>query len=129
LSPGSLEETSLRYRARAVWVAALLSVSAAPAAAQAVLVASVPVAGATVPAGDFAFHLRFNSLIDHERSRLTLTHPDGSAEYLVIAEAGPPRELIALARLSAGTYVLHWEALQVGGRITSGSLSFTAGAH
>jgi copper resistance protein C len=118
----------LRYHARAAWVAALLSASAAQAAAQAVLVTSVPVSGATVPAGDFAFHLRFNSLIDHERSRLTLMHPDGSAEYLVIAEAGPPQELIALARLSAGAYVLHWDALQVGGRITSGALSFTAEA-
>jgi methionine-rich copper-binding protein CopC len=94
-----------------------------------VLVASVPAPGASVPAGEFAFHLRFNSLIDHERSRLSLIHPDGSVEYLVIAEAGPPQELISLARLAEGAYVLHWEAMQVGGHVTSGSLSFTVSAH
>jgi methionine-rich copper-binding protein CopC len=118
----------LRYRIRGVCVALLLSAAAIPAGAQAVLVASVPAAGASVPAGDVAFHLRFNSLIDHVRSRLTLTRPDGSSEFLVIAAAGPPQELIALARLTEGAYVLHWEALQVGGRVTSGSVSFAVGA-
>jgi methionine-rich copper-binding protein CopC len=80
------------------------------------------------PAGDFAFHPRFNSLIDHVRSRLILTRADGNSEFLVIAEAGPRQELIALARLTEGAYVLHWAALQVGGRVTSGSVSFAVGA-
>jgi methionine-rich copper-binding protein CopC len=82
-----------------------------------------------VPAGDFAFHLRFNSLINHEWSRLTLMHPDGSAEYLVIAYAGPPQELSSQARLTEGSYVLHWEAMPVEGHVTSGSLNFTATVH
>jgi methionine-rich copper-binding protein CopC len=119
---------SLRYRIYAVCVALALSAAATPAHAQAALVASVPASGARVPAGDFAFHLRFNSLIDHVRSRFTLTRADDSSEFLVIAEAGPPQGLIALARLSAGAYVLQWEALPVGGRVASGSLSFTVGA-
>ncbi len=113
---------------RAAWVAVMLGAASTAAHAQAVLVASVPASGAKVSAGDFAFHLRFNSPIDHERSRLTLTHPDGSAEYLVIARGGPPQELAALVRLTAGAYMLHWEVLPIGGQITSGSLSFTAGA-
>jgi methionine-rich copper-binding protein CopC len=90
-----------------------------------VLESSVPPPGATVPAGNFAFHLRFNGLVDHERSRLFLTHPDGSVEYLVIAEVGPPQELTSLARLAAGPYVLHWVVLQIGGHTTNGSLNFT----
>jgi methionine-rich copper-binding protein CopC len=119
----------LYSRIRAAGVALLLGAGAALANAQAVLVSSVPPPGASVSAGDFAFHLRFNGLIDHERSRLFLTHPDGSVEYLVIAEVGPPQELTSLARLAAGSYVLHWDALQVGGHITSGSLSFTVSPH
>jgi hypothetical protein len=39
-----------------------LGAAAAPAYSQAVLVSGVPAPGASVPAGDFAFHLRFNSL-------------------------------------------------------------------
>jgi methionine-rich copper-binding protein CopC len=106
----------------------MLAAVSAPANAQAVLVASVPAPGTKVSVGDFAFHLRFNGLIDHEQSRLTLMHPDGSAEHLVIAEVGPPQVVSSIARLTEGAYVLHWEAMQVGGHITSGSLSFTAGA-
>ena len=115
-------------RMRAACVAALLAAGMVPAHAQAVLVASVPKPGTSVPPGDLAFHLRFDRFIDHVRSRLFLTHPDGSVEYLVIAEAGPPQELISLARLTEGSYVLHWEALQVGGHATSGSLKFTVSA-
>lgn len=122
-------KTVLYYRIRATAVALLLGTAAAPAYAQAVLVSSVPAAGTSVPTGEFTFHLRFNSLIDHERSRLFLTHPDGRMEYLVIAEAGPPQELASQARLAAGSYLLHWEALQVSGQMTSGSLRFTVVAH
>jgi len=114
---------------RAACVAVILGAASAPAHAQAVLVSSVPAPGASVSVGEFAFHLRFNSPIDHEQSRLTLMHPDGSAEYLVIARAGPPQELNALARLTDGAYVLHWDVLPIGGPATTGSLSFTAGAH
>ena len=114
---------------RAACVAFMLGAAPAAAHAQAALVASEPAAGASVSVGEFAFHLRFNSPIDHERSRLTLMHPDGSAEYLVIARAGPPQELSSLARLTDGAYVLRWDVLPIGGPTTSGSLRFTAGAH
>lgn len=114
---------------RAAFVAVMLGASLASAHAQAVLVASAPAAGAKVSVGEFAFHLRFNSPIDHERSRLTLMHPDGTAEYLVIARGGPPQELNALARLTEGAYVLRWDVLPIGGPAAGGSLNFTAGAH
>jgi len=114
---------------RAACVAFMLGAAPAAAHAQAVLIASAPAGGANVSVGEFAFHLRFNSPIDHERSRLTLMHPDGSAEYLVIAMAGPPQDLNALARLTEGTYVLRWDVLPIGGPATSGSLRFTASAH
>jgi methionine-rich copper-binding protein CopC len=97
----------LRSRFRAGCVALLLSAVATPAYGQAVLLSGMPAPGSSVPTGDFAFHLRFNSLIDHVRSRLTLTRANGSSEFLVIAEAGPPQELMALARVSEGSYVLH----------------------
>jgi copper resistance protein C len=114
---------------RVACAAVMLGAAPAAAYAQAVLVSSVPASGASVSVGEFAFHLRFNSPIDHERSRLTLMHPDGSAEYLVIARAGPPQELNALARLTEGAYVLRWDVLPIGAAAASGSLNFTAGAH
>jgi len=117
------------FNVRAACVVVMLSAASAPAHAQAVLVASAPAAGANVSAGEFAFHLQFNGPIDHQQSRLTLMHPDGSAEYLVIARAGPPQELNSLARLTDGAYVLRWDVLPIGGPATSGSLRFTAGAH
>jgi methionine-rich copper-binding protein CopC len=113
---------------RAAGVAVILGATSAPTYAQTALVGSAPAAGAKVSVGEFAFHLRFNGPIDHEQSRLTLMHPDGSAEYLVIARAGQPQDLNALARLTEGAYVLRWDVRPIGAPAASGSLSFTAGA-
>src|SRR5690348_18264943 len=45
------------------------------AGAHAILEDSTPRTGATVPSGTLDLRLRYNSRIDHARSRLTLTRP------------------------------------------------------
>ena len=71
-----------------------------------------------------AFTLTYNSRIDKERSKLTLTSPDKSVRTLAIAPGGPPDVLSASADLVAGGYVLRWQVLAIDGHITRGDLPF-----
>ena len=50
----------------------VLALVPAGASAHAILMQSQPAAGASVPAGSMPVTVRFNSRIDHARSRLTL---------------------------------------------------------
>jgi methionine-rich copper-binding protein CopC len=95
------------------------------ARAHAILVESQPAQGGTLREGHVDFRLRYNSRIDAERSRLTLTRPDHSQSVLPVSEG--PREdlLMAGADLSPGTYSLRWQVLAVDGHITRGDLAFT----
>jgi methionine-rich copper-binding protein CopC len=95
------------------------------ASAHAILEASEPNPGATVPAGSMALKLRFNSRIDRERSRLTLTHPDQSKSTLPIDPDGPPDLLTTTVALTPGAYVVRWQVLAVDGHITRGDVPFT----
>jgi methionine-rich copper-binding protein CopC len=102
-----------------------LALSSRRASAHAILEASEPSAGATVPAGSITLKLRFNSRIDRERSRLTLTHPDQSKTTLTIDPDGPPDQLTATAALTPGAYVVRWQVLAVDGHITRGDMPFS----
>ena len=111
---------------RAVLAGGLVAaLSPVPADAHAILEASEPAAGAAVPAGPVALKLRFNSRIDRERSRLTLTRPDQSKTVLPIDPGGPPDRLTSTATLTPGAYVLRWQVLAVDGHITRGDVPFT----
>jgi copper resistance protein C len=104
--------------------AALLIV--APAAAHAVLLESTPALKSTVSGPDVPIKLRFNVRIDALRSRLTLIHPDGSAQALEISKQTPADTLSAEASgLAAGTYRLRWQVLASDGHITRGEIPFT----
>ena len=72
-------------------LAALVVLGLTPAAAEAhaILLASSPAAGGSVPAGQMVMEFRFNSRIDRVRSRLTLTRPDRSQAVLPIGKEGP----------------------------------------
>jgi methionine-rich copper-binding protein CopC len=96
-----------------------------PGEAHAILEASDPPDGAQVPAGPIAFKLRYNSRIDRERSRLTLTRPDQTKTILPIDPEGPPDLLTATATLTPGAYVVRWQVLAVDGHITRGDVAFT----
>jgi len=109
----------------------LLAVSAAllivaPAAAHAVLLESTPSLNSTVSGPDVPIKLRFNVRIDTLRSRLTLIHPDGTAQTLEIGKQTPADTLSAEATgLAAGTYRLRWQVLASDGHITRGEIPFT----
>ncbi len=100
-----------------------------PAAAHAILMESVPASNATAKGPDVAFDLRFNSRIDHKRSRLTLTLPDQSQRVLPIDADGPDDRLDTKATLQPGTYSLRWQVLAIDGHITRGDVPFTVGGN
>jgi len=96
-------------------------------AAHAILVDSQPAARATVPPGPAEIRLRFNSRIDHARSRLTLR--SGQTErVLAIDPASPADAMAASATLVPGACVLRWQVLAVDGHITRGDVPLMVGA-
>ncbi len=98
----------------------------APAAAHAVLLESSPPLKGAVQGPDVPIKLRFNVRIDALRSRLTLIHPDGSAQTLEISKQAPADTLSAAATgLTAGEYRLRWQVLASDGHITRGEIPFT----
>ncbi|MBU6497915.1 MAG: copper resistance protein CopC [Rhodospirillales bacterium] len=98
------------------------------ALAHAVLVASKPAAGATVPAGPATLTLRYNSRIDRVRSRLSLTAPDHHETVLAIGRKGAADELRSTAVLAPGAYTIHWQVLAIDGHITRGDVPFKVAA-
>ena len=96
-----------------------------PAVAHAILMDSVPAVNATAKGPDIAIDLRYNSRIDHKRSRLTLTLPDQSQQVLPIDLDGPDDRLDTKASLPAGAYTLRWQVLAIDGHITRGDVPFT----
>jgi methionine-rich copper-binding protein CopC len=98
----------------------------APAAAHAILVESTPSLKSAVSGPDVPIKLRFNVRIDALRSRLTLIHPDGSAQALEISKQTPADTLSAEATgLAPGAYRLRWQVLASDGHITRGEIPFT----
>ena len=104
--------------------AALLRSGAAEA--HAIVVEATPAANQSVTGSDVAIRLRFNSRIDHERSRLTLLDSAGESRPLAI-DAGGADEMLAgrASGLAPGAYRLRWQVLAVDGHITRGELPFT----
>jgi len=94
------------------------------AGAHAILMESQPAVRAAVPPGPAEFKLRFNSRVDHVRSRLVLRA--GQAETaLSIDSASATDVLAASATLTPGEYVVRWQVLATDGHITRGEVPFT----
>ncbi len=105
-----------------------LALDARTAAAHAVIIDSVPAVDAAV-AGDSDVTLHFNSRIDHQRSRLTLIAPDGSASLLTIVSDSAPDVVAAkLNGLATGQYRLRWQVLAIDGHLTRGDIRFSVKA-
>ncbi len=101
------------------------SLASAAASAHAIIVESVPAVDAVIAGPNVAVALRFNSRIDQERSRLTLTGPDGKSVALALSTAAAPELLTATASgLQPGAYKLRWQVLAVDGHITRGDIPF-----
>jgi copper resistance protein C len=98
------------------------------AAAHAVVVASDPTAGASLATAPRQVTVRFNSRIDHGRSRLVLVGPDAVQLPLDPAPGGEPTVLeapVGAATLAPGVWRLRWQVLAVDGHITRGDIPFT----
>ena len=106
---------------------ALTLALAGPAAAHAVVVTSEPVAGATLATAPARVTIRFNSRLDHARSRLLLIGADNAQTPLPIAEGGDAVVLAAPlpAGLAPGEWRLRWQVLAIDGHITRGDIPFT----
>ncbi|MGJ5177248.1 copper resistance CopC family protein [Bradyrhizobium oligotrophicum] len=114
----------IRFRVLPSLTALLLTVPGA-ASAHAIIVSSQPASGATIDKDATAIRLRFNSRIDHARSRLKLRAPDGAEQALTAAADAPADEIDAQARpLSPGVWHLQWQVLSVDGHITRGDIPF-----
>ncbi len=97
------------------------------AAAHAILLDSEPAARAAVPPGSTGIRLRFNSRIDHARSRLAL-RSGGAERVLTIDPASPADVMAAISDLQPGDCVLRWQVLAVDGHITRGEVPLTVQA-
>jgi methionine-rich copper-binding protein CopC len=108
---------------------------ARPAAAHALVLSSLPEAGAELARLPEAFILRFNSRIDRARSRVGLFGPDNATLPLTLTEGGDPAVLEAVLPpggaqgqghgLAPGAWRLRWQVLAVDGHITRGDIFFT----
>lgn len=116
----------LSPRLLAVLLLALPAFASAPAEAHAIIVAAEPALDAVVQRPSLPVRLRFNSRIDHERSRLTLIRPDGSSLPVPLAASGAPDTLAAeIDGLAPGRYRLRWQVLAIDGHITRGDIPFS----
>lgn len=118
LLPGALAVLS--------WIAAIAP--SRPASAHAVVTASEPEAGAVLAGPPPRVSVRFNSRIDHGRSRLVLVGPEGAQHALDLAPAAEPTLLEApapSAPLAPGAWRLRWQVLALDGHITRGDIPFT----
>lgn len=109
-----------------LFTAFAVSFAVPPVAAHAILLESMPSLKSAVSGPDVPIKLRFNVRIDALRSRLTLIHPDGTAQALEISKETPADTLSAEATgLAAGPYRLRWQVLASDGHITRGEIPFT----
>jgi len=104
----------------------LVSLTARPAGAAAVLVFSQPPANALIPAGPTRFLLRFNTRVDQARSRLILLGADGLQTSLSIYPAGEQEELGATGIVTPGGQALRWQAMAADGHVSRGEIPFKA---
>jgi methionine-rich copper-binding protein CopC len=117
----------VRYRL-IIWLFVAILLAPALARAHAILEESTPPAGAAVKPGPIDLHLRYNSRIDRDRSRLTLIRSDRSKDTIAITKGGPPDIIDAHLDLTPGAYIIRWQVLAVDGHITRGNVPFTVDA-
>lgn len=117
---------SLARRMFSLVVALFLALAIAhQAAAHALVIESSPATDSSVAGPQIDFSLRFNSRLDHRRSRLTLIDADGTEHRLTLSEGSAPDMLQASATgVSPGVYKLRWQVLAIDGHITRGDIPF-----
>jgi len=90
----------------------------------AIIVESSPAVDAAVKGPDVTLKLRFNSRIDQERSRLTLSGGGKSWPLAMTATSSPDMLEAKATGLPPGAYTLRWQVLAIDGHITRGDIPF-----
>ena len=87
---------------------------------------TTPAENAIIDSLNIEFVVRFDGNVDHQASRLYVTHGGKVVEELHPLLSAAPEVLFASSpRLPAGSYELHWDGRFLpDGDITSGSLPF-----
>ena len=109
---------------KAVLLAGLLALAAAPALAHAVLDATAPENGAVLAAAPPHVVLTFAKRVRLVRVRMT--HGDGAAVDLDLAgqAAFAARFAVPLADLGSGLYRIEWRGLSIDGHVVRGAFAF-----
>jgi len=117
---------TLWCRIAAFAASAWVVLAASPTLAHAVIVEATPQVGAVLHNRAVDIRLRFNSRIDHRRSRLVLLDPVGK-ETAVTLDQGAPADVITahISSLAPGEYRLRWQVLALDGHITRGDIPFS----
>lgn len=114
--------------ARALGLTLLLGMAGGDARAHALVIESTPAPGAVLADAPARVVLRFNSRIDHGRSRLTLVGPGGApgATIALLPEVRSDPAVVAAPcpPLAAGAWRLRWQVLAIDGHITRGDIAF-----
>jgi methionine-rich copper-binding protein CopC len=128
--PHRQEAFVIRIRLRAALLGlALLFAAPGLALAHAIVVSSSPALDSAVPGPEIMVTVKFNSRIDHQRSRLSIIDAAGAAQELTLEDKTPVDALIGKATgLAPGKYKVRWQVLAVDGHITRGDIPFTVKA-
>ena len=120
---------TLSCRFAAFAALAWVVLAASPALAHAIIVEATPAVGAVLHAGTIDVRLRFNSRIDHHRSRLMVLDAIGK-ETAVATDDNTPADVITahISGLAPGQYRLRWQVLALDGHITRGDIPFSVAA-
>ena len=96
--------------------------------AHAIVVAASPGVNARIAPGPLNIRLQFNSRIDLDRSRLTLSDPDGAERAVAISHEEAAGVLAGVGRATImGPWKVRWQVLSVDGHITRGEIAFSVG--
>lgn len=115
-----------RYFARIMILLGLLLGVPMAASAHAIIVTAQPASDSVTTGPDVDVVFTFNVRIDGERSKLTLTRPDGTAADIALIPNANPAVLAGhVSGLVSGSYSIRWQVLATDGHITRGDIPFT----
>ena len=104
----------------------VLGLSPQIALAHAIVLSSSPALDSQQKGPDIAISVKFNSRIDHARSRLSLVDAANKTIELTLDPSTPVDALVGRAvGLTAGRYRIRWQVLAIDGHITRGDIPFT----
>ena len=92
------------------------------------MIESFPSARTVIDGRNEQYVVRFDALVNHRDSRLTITQHGRLVRSLQPILRSDPKALAASApRLPPGDYELHWSARSMSGETSEGSVPFTVG--